>query len=84
MVDSTMVGLGGEAGQLGLPKPEPASRLPLDPPESALISTLVASGQSVVPTAFHRRRIDSTANWPVSASVPTFTHPVLAVTSSTP
>ena len=33
---------------------------------------------------FHQRRIDSTANWPVSAPVPTFTQPVLAVTSYTP
>ena len=33
---------------------------------------------------FHQRRIDPAANWPVPAPVPTFTQPVLAVTSYTP
>jgi len=32
----------------------------------------------------HQRRIDSTANIPVSASTPTFTHPLFAPTSYTP
>src|SRR5664279_546308 len=33
---------------------------------------------------FHHRRIDSTANCPVSASVPTLTHPALVAMSYTP
>jgi hypothetical protein len=37
-----------------------------------------------LPTVCHQRRIDSTANAAVSASVPTLTHPVFAVTSYTP
>jgi hypothetical protein len=32
----------------------------------------------MAPIVVHQRRIDSTANWPVSASVPTLTQPVLA------
>ena len=33
---------------------------------------------------FHQRRMDSTANSPVSASVPTLTHPMFAAMSYTP
>src|SRR6478752_190854 len=60
------------------------SRKPLDPPESAVINNLVAVGYASTPMVFHHRRIDSTANCPVSASVPTFTQPAFAAMSYTP
>jgi hypothetical protein len=56
-------------------------RQPLEPPASAVISSRRARGYSLLPAAFHQRRIDSTANAAVSWSVPTFTQPAFAVTS---
>jgi hypothetical protein len=53
----------------------------LEPPASAVTSSRRAAGYSLLPAAFHQRRMDSTANAAVSWSVPTLTHPALAVTS---
>src|ERR1035437_7694611 len=59
-------------------------RLPLAPPESAVISNRPASGEASTPTVFHHERRVLTANAAVSWSTPTLTQPVLAPTSSTP
>ena len=59
------------------------NREPLDPPASAVITNLVAVGYVPAPMV-HHRRIDSTANAPVLASVPTLTQPVFAAMSYTP
>ena len=52
-------------------------REPFEPPPSAVISNLDASGKAWTPTACHQRRIVSTANAAVSWSVPTLTQPVI-------
>ena len=43
------------------------TRGPLEPPASAVINKLVASGNRALPIWFYHRRIDSTANSAVSA-----------------
>jgi hypothetical protein len=53
-------------------------RYPFEPPPSAVISSRVAPGQAWRPALSHQVRIVLTANWAVSWSVPTFTHPELA------
>ena len=53
-------------------------RYPLEPPPSAVISSLAAPGQASWPALSHHVRIVWTANWAVSWSVPTATQPEFA------
>src|SRR5262245_58611947 len=59
-------------------------RLPLDPPQSAVISNRSAPGYRSRPTLYHQARIALTANAAVSWSTPTLTNPSSAPTSYTP
>src|ERR1035437_807456 len=56
-------------------------RLPLEPPESAVMNNRAAWGYAPAPTVFHHERKVLTANAAVSWSTPTLTQPVLAPTS---
>src|SRR4029450_2141298 len=67
--------------KLDLPQ---AQRYPLLPPPSAVISRRLALAWRFLPIVDHHRRMALTANEAVSWSVPTLTHPTLALMSSTP
>src|SRR3954469_6796301 len=57
------------------------TRAPLLPPQSAVMTSRLASGSRALPSLHHQRRMLSTAKAAVSASTPTLTQPALAARS---